>query len=278
MATTLSALETRLQNRLGFTSLSTMQSSMLREALNAAIGRALSDGTPGLHRTMVLPTLGRYTSTGTVTYTESGGEYYFDTTGGENFYNQNIRPGDIINLSDRQVLVHRTDSTGTGKIFIAERLDKSYTAVSITVDRRSIDLPYGGRVLEVRQYNTLDRKLLYDVMAIPKSPFRTDDGVKYSQSIDIQGSGKNYLSIVPCPTNATDYVIVQAFEIDRVTGDSGSVQLPEGVLDVVLARAVQLYRTWTSNDQMEHVASASEVQDADDQTRNRNSGTGTFIK
>ena len=282
MAITLLDLEARLQNRLGFTSLSSMQRNMLREALNAAVGRTLSDGTPGLHRVHTLPTLGRFTPDQTVSYDPTAeGEPHIvaDASLETDFYEAKIRPGDIVNLPDRQVLVHYVNSEHNGeRIHIAERLDKAYTAVSITVDRRSVDLPNGGRVMEVRDAGHLDRKLLYDVMAISKSPFRTDDGVKFSQSIDVQGSGKNYLSIVPCPVSVTDFVITQAYEIDRLTAGADEFELPEGVLDVVLARAVQLYRTWTSNDQIEHVASASEVQDADDQTRNRNSGTGFFIK
>ena len=279
MAIALSALETRLQNRLGFTSLSSMQSSMLREALNAAVGRTLSDGTPGLHRVHTLPTLGRFTPDQPVSYTAGDIHIVADATLSTDFYEAKIRPGDIVNLPDRQVLVLYVNHEHSGeRIHIAERLDKSYTNVSITVDRRSVDLPNGGRVMEVRDAGHLDRKLLYDVMAISKSPFRTDDGVKFSQSIDVEGSGKNFLSIVPCPADVTDFVVTQAYEIDRLTADADEFELPEGVIDVVLARAVQLYRTWTSNDQMEHVASASEVQDADDQTRNRNSGTGFFIK
>lgn len=273
---TLSALETRLQNRLGFTSLSTLQSAQLREALNAAVGRVLTEGAPGLNRTVIAANLGDYTASNTVSAV--AGNDYLDSDASENFVAAGILPGDVVVLNDtRKLLVHRIESGTTTRIYVGSNFDQAYTNATLTVHRRGLVLPTGGRVISLRKTNS-DREVEYSPRAIYRAPFSLGDPRWFSQSKDVEGSDVHYVSIAPVPQTATDYVIVQAYEIGRLTTDSDNFEIPEGVIDVVLTRGVEIYRSLTTNDQVELISADDQSTDADDQLRDRDAASGTFIK
>lgn len=275
MSVSLSALETRLQNRLGFTSLSTLQSSQIREALNASVGRALTDGVPGLNRTFVSCTLGEFTA---AVVTMTSGNDYLESNSGENFVAAGVLPGDILILDgSRELLVHRIESTDTDRIYVGSRLEQTYTSVSLTIWRRSLSIPTSGKVLRVRDADTR-RSLVYDPEGIEKVPFARGTAQVYTPTNNAEGSGERLIALTPCPSEVTDFVVTQAYEIDRLTSDGDLFEIPEGVIDAVLTRAVRAIRGWTSNDQIEQVVAESEVKDADDQLLDRDGGRGFFVK
>lgn len=276
MTISLSALETRLQNRLGFTSLSTLQSTQLREALNSAVSRVLTDGAPGLHRTFISCSLGEYTASDTVTMT--AGNDYLDTDATEDFAAAGVLPGDILILNGtRNLLVHRIEPATPTRIYTGSRLDQTYAAVTLTIWRRSLRLPTSGAVTDVR-YAGSNRKLIYDLHALSKAPFIRGSGQSFIQSNDAEGSGARFIALVPCPNEVSDFVITQAYDIERLTDDAENFELPDGVTDVVLARALATYRAWTSNDQIEQVTADKESMDADDQLREKDSARGLFVR
>lgn len=276
MSVSLSALETRLQNRLGLTSLSTLQSAQLREALNASVGRALTDDVPGLNRAFVSCNLGEYTAAETVTMT--AGNNYLESDNLEDFVAAGVHPGDILIMDGaRELLVLYIDATDTDRIYVGSRIDQTYTNVSLTIWRRALHIPTSGKVLAVRDADTR-RPLTYDPEAVAKVPFNRGTATHFTPTNDVEGGGQQFIALTPCPSEVTDFVITQAYEIDRLTGDSDEFEIPEGVIDAVLARAMRAYRGWTSNDQIEQITSEAEVTDADDQLLDRDGGRGFFIK
>jgi hypothetical protein len=219
--------------------------------------------------------LGEFTA---AAVTMTSGNDYLESNSGENFVAAGVLPGDILILDgSRELLVHRIESTDTDRIYVGSRLEQTYTSVSLTIWRRSLSIPTSGKVLRVRDADTR-RSLVYDPEGIEKVPFARGTAQVYTPTNNAEGSGERLIALTPCPSEVTDFVVTQAYEIDRLTSDGDLFEIPEGVIDAVLTRAVRAIRGWTSNDQIEQVVAESEVKDADDQLLDRDGGRGFFVK
>ncbi len=252
MASTLvSALETRLKNRLGLATTVAIGDSRILEAMNAGISRAYSDGVPGLTARTVngyiysefLDTIAAHTAeTSALTFTSTP-SYIF--------------PGDVLTVSSKDYLVHTVDRT-TKIVDVGIPIEASQATNAVTVKRRSIAVPdstvYGVRVGD-SVYEASTRVLLFE--GVDRTGAYT---VGYSAE-----TGETYVSISPAPTEGTEITVMLRGLKDRV-GSSDSLDMPEAVFDAILERARDAYLAWSGDvGRVEAATARSKVEETNDQ-------------
>ena len=264
MATLLSALETRLQHRLGIDTASTLEANRIREALNAAIAKVDSDGMPG--STSAFSAITRATTDLTVDVHTANTASLTVT---DVIASEGIFPGDFFtDAAGQEYMIHSVvESTKT--LGLGSPVETGITG-TITVRRRSLELPNDGQVFMVHHDD--------DAILLDHSPssrvrwsFETGRPDFYTQHYS-EGQELSYISLCPAPSGSGDtYVIEQSkFRANLATGDN--YDLPEPVLNAIVEEARNIMLAWSGPvNPVEAAISREQVKDFSDQTKNSGS-------
>jgi len=273
------ALRTRLLNRLGITSASTMQSSTLNEAINAGISRALSDGVPGLSRRIVIgSTLGDLSASGTFDVVATN-PFFTRNGGSQDFTGAQIVSGDIITFGDgSKRLVDYVDPDTAGKVHFGSPLGSALSGTTVTIRRRSIFIPSTGPVVRVSDPdNTKSARIpssgshiMHDPDSAAFSPLQTCGDLSsvrsFVQGYDARGSETSYVGLYPCPTAATEALIIQSDFYAQLDEDTDAAFFPEPALDAIMERARFAYLGWSGEKDPTRISMAQNaVQDTADE-------------
>ena len=258
-----STLRTRLEYRLGVSTSSTLQTNLMNEAINSALGRRLSDGAPGLaFSTIAAPTLGDVAvarAAGAMTQAKDGDLILCDTD------DTGIRKNDILDVDGDKYLIRRVVSTG---VHIGHVIEANATYTTITCTRRTIRLANTGRVISVRLQD--GNNLTYDPLAGHKHEADTGTPKRFTQS-------ENFVSIWPAPSSADRFIITQADLPGDLSSDSDVVDLSAEAQDAVIESARFIFLTWTGGlDQISATTGQASLSDAKDELQE--AGPGVFVK
>jgi hypothetical protein len=241
MADTIAGLRATLAERLGLDTLSTVETSRLEEVINAAIALTLSDGVPAMLETVVGVVPGDLSvtvsshSAGSATVTLSGAPD--QTRRGDLFVDLNGDEWPIRGVSGAALDIGTPAQTSL--------------AGSGTIKRRTILLPHAGRITHVAPAGSGTRPLVAG-----RWGFDTESGsASYYQQI--WDTGNSYAIIWPAPASSDRFVIKQELAVTKDT----TIDVPNGVIETILAKAVVLYVAWTSGQYQPVVRSQ---RDADD--------------
>ena len=270
--TTLSSLRTKLQNRLGITSASTLQTSMMNEAINAAISRRLHDGASGLSLiSSVALTIGSQSYTGTSKGHTPGTDKIRDTDGsaiGNRIY---ARPNDIIKFDIGDFLLRRVrkESSTQMDFYVGNVWEVTPSiAAAFTIIHRSIKLVHSGAVTGIKLED--GNALRYDPLAAIKYDIETGTPVAYTQS-------GQHVALWPAPTAATRVVVVQASISNELSSDSDELEAATEAVDAITESARFIFSSWTGDlDPVEAQTGQLALQDTEDQMRV--GGPDVFIK
>lgn len=238
MATLLSALGTRLQNRLGIDTVSTLEQARIYEALNAAIAKVASDGMPGA--TLTFSALARDTIDLTVdTHSANSASLTVtDTIAGEGIF-----PGDFFKDSAGTYhflysVVEGTKTLGLGS--------PAETAISgtITVYRRSIELPHDGPVMAVT-VGSNGVHLQASSGSVVRYGTERSEPAFFAQGYS-EGQELSYLSLAPSPDSAGENYIIEQSRFRSKLASSDNYDLPETVLNAIVAEAHRIHVEWST--------------------------------
>lgn len=226
MADTIAGLRATLAERLGLDTLSTAETSRLEEAVNAAIALVLSDGAPAMEETTVGVVPGDLSvtvsshSAGSATVTLSGAP-------------AQTRRGDLFTDLNGDTWIIRGVS---GSDLDIGTPAQSSLAGAGTIKRRTVALPHAGRVTYAAPEGSGTRALRSG-----RWGYDTESGTArfYQQIWD---SGSSYLILWPVPGASDRFVIRQELAVTKDT----TIDVPNGVVESILAKAVLLYIAWTS--------------------------------
>jgi hypothetical protein len=269
-----------------------MQANTLNEAINAGISRALSDGVPGLsRRTVVGTTLGDLSASDT--YDVGASDTFFVETNsglGEDFTTLQVYPGDIITFGNgSQRLVDYVDPTVKHKVHFGAPLGVALTGTTVTINRRGIRIPTTGSVFRVSDPDnsksaripSSGSHILPDPDAAAFNPLETCSDlsgvISFVQGYDARSSETSYVGLYPCPTAATEALIIQSDFYEQLDDDTDSAFFPEPALDAIMERARYAYLTWTGEKDPTRASLAKDaVQDTADELQTTGNSPAIF--
>jgi len=279
VATAFSAIKTRLQNRLGFGSVSTTLSNQLNEAWKAGLARAFSDGIPGLQRdTFTGTTFGEVTNY----VVNDAGIQAADTTitldTGTSLVTDKVALQDILEVDSKKYLIRDVTSATVLDLGAPIGTDMFSNNDTTKIIRRSIQLPSAGSVVGVKLKD--GRQLAYEPRNALFDPYETGDPLFFEQRYSTS-QDKSYLILYPAPTSATVVTIIQnrdvTLEVDDL--DNEIFEGPEEALDAILERAVLAFKTWQGQtDSVEATLATSAVRDTANQLQDASSPLKIFVR
>lgn len=254
MASTLiSALETRLKDRLGLAATVAIGDARVLEAMNAGVSRAYADGVPGLTaRTIVGYSAAEVTNviaahtavTDVLTMTDALVLVF---------------PGDLIEVGSDTYLIHKVD-VANKKIYLGTPIETTQATVTATITRRSIKIPnstvYGVTIND-------------DVVDMNSRALLTESsGGRHGMAVGHNDfTGETYMNIIPAPSAGTRIVIqLRGLKAKLVTSDL--LDVPESVLDAILERAREAFLRWSGDiGQVEAATAAAATNDTENQLK-----------
>ena len=276
MATAFSAIKTRLQNRLGFGSVSTTLSNQLNEAWKAGLARAFSDGIPGLQRdTFTGTTFGEVTNY----LVNDAGIQAADTTitldTGTSLVTDKVALQDILEVDSKKYLIRDVTSATVLDLGAPIGTDMFSNNDTTKIIRRSIQLPSAGSVVGVKLKD--GRQLAYEPRNALFDPYETGDPLFFEQRYSTK-QDKSYLILYPAPTSATVVTIIQNRDVTSDLTDE-IFEGPEEALDAILERAVLAFKTWQGQtDSVEATLATSAVRDTANQLQDASSPLKIFVR
>ena len=276
MATAFSAIKTRLQNRLGFGSVSTTLSNQLNEAWKAGLARAFSDGIPGLQRdTFTGTTFGEVTNY----LVHDAGIQAADTTitldTGTSLVTDKVALQDILEVDSKKYLIRDVTSATVLDLGAPIGPDMFSNNDTTKIIRRSIQLPSAGSVVGVKLKD--GRQLAYEPRNALFDPYETGDPLFFEQRYSTS-QDKSYLILYPAPTSATVVTIIQNRDVTSDLTDE-IFEGPEEALDAILERAVLALKTWQGQtDSVEATLATSAVRDTANQLQDASSPLKIFVR
>ena len=276
MATAFSAIKTRLQNRLGFGSVSTTLSNQLNEAWKAGLARAFSDGIPGLQRdTFTGTTFGEVTNY----LVHDAGIQAADTTitldTGTSLVTDKGALQDILEVDSKKYLIRDVTSATVLDLGAPIGPDMFSNNDTTKIIRRSIQLPSAGSVVGVKLKD--GRQLAYEPRNALFDPYETGDPLFFEQRYSTS-QDKSYLILYPAPTSATVVTIIQNRDVTSDLTDE-IFEGPEEALDAILERAVLAFKTWQGQtDSVEATLATSAVRDTANQLQDASSPLKIFVR
>ena len=276
MATAFSAIKTRLQNRLGFGSVSTTLSNQLNEAWKAGLARAFSDGIPGLQRdTFTGTTFGEVTNY----LVNDAGIQAADTTitldTGTSLVTDKVALQDILEVDSKKYLIRDVTSATVLDLGAPIGTDMFSNNDTTKIIRRSIQLPSAGSVVGVKLKD--GRQLAYEPRNALFDPYETGDPLFFEQRYSTS-QDKSYLILYPAPTSATVVTIIQNRDVTSDLTDE-IFEGPEEALDAILERAVLAFKTWQGQtDSVEATLATSAVRDTANQLQDASSPLKIFVR
>ena len=276
MATAFSAIKTRLQNRLGFGSVSTTLSNQLNEAWKAGLARAFSDGIPGLQRdTFTGTTFGEVTNY----LVNDAGIQAADTTitldTGTSLVTDKVALQDILEVDSKKYLIRDVTSATVLDLGAPIGPDMFSNDDTTKIIRRSIQLPSAGSVVGVKLKD--GRQLAYEPRNALFDPYETGDPLFFEQRYSTS-QDKSYLILYPAPTSATVVTIIQNRDVTSDLTDE-IFEGPEEALDAILERAVLAFKTWQGQtDSVEATLATSAVRDTANQLQDASSPLKIFVR
>ena len=276
MATAFSAIKTRLQNRLGFGSVSTTLSNQLNEAWKAGLARAFSDGIPGLQRdTFTGTTFGEVTNY----LVHDAGIQAADTTitldTGTSLVTDKVALQDILEVDSKKYLIRDVTSATVLALGAPIGPDMFSNNDTTKIIRRSIQLPSAGSVVGVKLKD--GRQLAYEPRNALFDPYETGDPLFFEQRYSTS-QDKSYLILYPAPTSATVVTIIQNRDVTSDLTDE-IFEGPEEALDAILERAVLAFKTWQGQtDSVEATLATSAVRDTANQLQDASSPLKIFVR
>jgi len=265
MASTLvSALETRLKNRLGLATTVAIGDSRVLEAMNAGISRAYSDGVPGLTARTVNGYIYSVFTDTIAAHTAATSALTFTTTPAYIF------PGDVLTVDGKDYLVHTVNRT-TKVVDVGIPIEASKAAEAVSVKRRSIKIP-DSSVYEVMVNSTIyepsTRVVLFE--GTDRTPGHI---VGYSAE-----TGETYINLSPAPSAGTEVTVMLRGLKSRV-GSSDLLDMPEAVFDAILERARDAYLSWSGDiGKIEAGMAASKVNETGDQLTGSSGSRGVRVR
>ena len=276
MATAFSAIKTRLQNRLGFGSVSTTLSNQLNEAWKAGLARAFSDGIPGLQRdTFTGTTFGEVTNY----LVHDAGIQAADTTitldTGTSLVTDKVALQDILEVDSKKYLIRDVTSATVLDLGAPIGPDMFSNNDTTKIIRRSIQFPSAGSVVGVKLKD--GRQLAYEPRNALFDPYETGDPLFFEQRYSTS-QDKSYLILYPAPTSATVVTIIQNRDVTSDLTDE-IFEGPEEALDAILERAVLAFKTWQGQtDSVEATLATSAVRDTANQLQDASSPLKIFVR
>ena len=276
MATAFSAIKTRLQNRLGFGSVSTTLSNQLNEAWKAGLARAFSDGIPGLQRdTFTGTTFGEVTNY----LVHDAGIQAADTTitldTGTSLVTDKVALQYILEVDSKKYLIRDVTSATVLDLGAPIGPDMFSNNDTTKIIRRSIQLPSAGSVVGVKLKD--GRQLAYEPRNALFDPYETGDPLFFEQRYSTS-QDKSYLILYPAPTSATVVTIIQNRDVTSDLTDE-IFEGPEEALDAILERAVLAFKTWQGQtDSVEATLATSAVRDTANQLQDASSPLKIFVR
>jgi len=276
VATAFSAIKTRLQNRLGFGSVSTTLSNQLNEAWKAGLARAFSDGIPGLQRdTFTGTTFGEVTNY----LVNDAGIQAADTTitldTGTSLVTDKVALQDILEVDSKKYLIRDVTSATVLDLGAPIGTDMFSNNDTTKIIRRSIQLPSAGSVVGVKLKD--GRQLAYEPRNALFDPYETGDPLFFEQRYSTK-QDKSYLILYPAPTSATVVTIIQNRDVTSDLTDE-IFEGPEEALDAILERAVLAFKTWQGQtDSVEATLATSAVRDTANQLQDASSPLKIFVR
>ena len=264
-----------------------LDNDTLDEALNAGLARAYSDGIPGIERDVFMGE----TSADTTMRLDNGVDGTTDNQIGDTSIATDNGSGVGVLITGRvalQDILEITSGTDEGKKWLIRDVTSAFVAdigaplvtalednATVTVTRRSIQLPSAGSVVAVKLVD--GQNLSYYPQGAANNfmdPFETGDPVCYEQRYSKRQS-KSYLILYPAPTATTKVVIIQNRDY---TVDQG-ITAPEEAIDAVVERALHVYHTWAGDvDPVQASLSQEAIRDVDNQLRDTSSAVKIFVR
>jgi hypothetical protein len=229
----LSDLETRFKNRLGVTTLSTVGSAQVREAINAAASRLASDGVPGLSTNyFTAATAGSSTITISAHSATSSSVDFTSLPSG-------IFAGDIVKFPDGVYrLVYAVTDADT--LDFGAGITDAQTG-TCTLYQRCVALPTAGRIVEMINLDDYT-KLTPDPNALGRYGLEPHTAVeRFTQGHDnASPTATAYAILWPAHTNAVNLAVKQYKSLT----DGDDVNWPDETLDAVMSKAIDIWRSW----------------------------------
>ena len=235
--TTITDIETRLRHRLGLAKTVALGDSRITEAINSGIARAYADGVPGLTGQTLL---GRtYGDLALTVSAHSAGSSILTI----NITPAYVFPGDIATIGTNKYLVSSVVVDSPFKIDVGIPIEASVNGSSITVTRRSIQVPNG--TIYYAALPDSDSHLEPSSRVLAQYPDNTGVPRFYTTGYS-EGSQSSYLNLVPAPTSAT-LVSVQCHDFKARSTGSTTLNIPEAAIDAILERARLAYLGWSGS-------------------------------
>ena len=278
---TRTALRTRLQNRLGLGVVSAVEQDRLDEALNAGIGRAISDGVPGLaHDVLTGTPFGELALTSAAVTAGSSDV----TLGGADPTATNVMPHDIlvVDVSGTETKFLIRDVKDANEVSIGVVATASLNGGSDSkIIRRSLPLPTAGQVISVYRHSTKGsntRQLVYEPVSALRQPFKTGTPAFFEQRYS-RVTDTSFVSLWPAPDDTNQYTVVQTRFGSTLSTDGAELQFPEEAIDAILERARWAYLVWIGNvGQVDATLSNQAVRDVSDVLKNTSNKSQVFVK
>ena len=233
--TTITDIETRLRHRLGLAKTVALGDSRITEAINSGIARAYADGVPGLTGQTLL---GRtYGDLALTISAHSAGSSILTINTTPTY----VFPGDIVTIGANKYLVAATTTSPANTIDVGIPIEASVNGSSITVTRRSIQVPNG--TIYYAALPDSDSHLEPSSRVLAQYP--DDTGVpRFYATGYSEGSQSSYLNLVPAPTSAT-LVSIQCHDFKARSTGSTTINIPEAAIDAILERARLAFLGWS---------------------------------
>ena len=278
---TRTALRTRLQNRLGLGVVSAVEQDRLDEALNAGIGRAISDGVPGLaHDVLTGTPFGELALTSVAVTADSSDVVLV----GANPTTTHVMPHDILVVdvggTETKFLIRDVKDANEVNIGVVATASLSGGSDSKII-RRSLPLPTAGQVISVYRHSTKGgntRQLVYEPISALRQPFKTGTPAFFEQRYS-RVTNTSFISLWPAPDDTNQYTVVQTRFGSTLSTDGAELQFPEEAIDAILERARWAYLVWIGNvGQVDATLSNQAVRDVSDVLKNTSNKSQVFVK
>lgn len=225
MTDTIASIRATLAERLGLDSLSTAETARLEEVVNAAVANVLGDNTPALLDIYNGAVPGDLSVT---VSSHSAGDSAIVLTGAP----ADTRRGDIV--TDASGNIHLVQSVTGASVETGLPIADALTG-TLTITRRSIVLPHSGQIQAIyKQGSSTELKRLR-----MGGETQTGNASRYQQ---VWEDGFSHVLLYPAPRETTFYTIRQT----RAVAKDTTLDIPNGVLEAILARSIVTYVAWTS--------------------------------
>ena len=254
MAETISTLRTILVSRLGLDTTTTAEDTRLSEIVNASVALVLGDSAPSLEEVFVGSVPGDLTVT---ISSHSAGSSAITLTGTP----AQTRRGDIIEDSDGVEYIIRSVASAVVDVGIPIVTDLTG---DMTITRRSLLLPDSGNVESVTIGDT-GRPLKAGIWG---GESNTGTARSYQQMWD---AGSSFVLLYPAPDSATARFMVRQ---QRALAKDAAIDVPNGVIERILATGIALYVAWTSGQYMPIERARKDAADLSGES----GGTGVYVR